>query len=77
MKKRYAEDLAKDYDFETKEEYCQYIVDNLINGNRSSVKELFNQMKGEDQEYFLIDFLDTSQGYQLSTQNICIGELCK
>lgn len=77
MKKRYAEDLAKDYDFETKEDYFNYIIDSLINGQRQQVKDLFNQMKGEDQQYFLINFLDSDQGYNISTKNICIGELCK
>ena len=74
---KYAEDLAKEYDFSNTNDYYQYIVDSLVNGQRSQVKSLFNQMKPEDKEYFLINFLDLSQGYHKSTLNICISELTK
>ena len=77
MKTRYAEDLAKDYDFNSKYEYFDYIIESLINGQRPQVKELFNQMKGEDKQEFLIDYLDSDQGYHISTKNICISELCR
>ena len=88
-RKKFAEDLAREYDFESKEQYFEYIVDSLVNGNRSQVKELFNQMHADDKEHFLIEWLPfiNSQeyenwqslpmwGYCNSIKNICIGELC-
>ena len=77
MKRKYAEDLAKDYDFETRDDYFNYIVDSLVNGQRQQVRNLFNQMKSEDQREFLNDFLRNDCGYHQSTKNICIDELCK
>lgn len=74
-RKKFAEDLAKEYDFESKEQYFEYIVDSLINGNRSQVRELFNQMHADDKEYFLINWLHGSSWCN-SIKNICIGELC-
>ena len=76
MAKKYAETLAKEYDFETKEEYFDYIIMSLGNGQRQQVKELFNQMKSEDQQEFLTDHLDPIIGLHKSCLNICIGELC-
>ena len=73
--KKYAEDLAKEYGFNTKEEYFDYIVCSLINGQRQQVRNLFNTMKGHDQEEFLTSYLDLSEGFHKSTLNICITEL--
>ena len=56
-RKNFAEDLAEEYDFNSKEQYFEYIVDSLINGNRSQVRELFNQMHADDKEYFLENWL--------------------
>lgn len=77
MAKKYAETLAREYDFTTKFEYFDYIIDSLINGNRSQVKDLFNQMKGTDQKEFLVDYLQNDGSYQTSVKNICIGEFTK
>ena len=74
---KYASALAKELELDSAYDYYSYIVESLINGNRSQVKELFNEMKPEDKQYFLINFLDSTQGYHVSTRNICIGELCK
>lgn len=75
--KKYAIDLAKEYDFSNENEYFQYIVDSLVNGNRQQVRDLFNQMKPEDQEEFLTTYLDVKNGFQKSVLNICINELLK
>jgi hypothetical protein len=75
--KKYAATLAKEYDFTTDTEYFDYIVDSLINGDRAQVRQLFNKMHNSDKENFLINYLDKTQGYHISTLNICIGELCK
>lgn len=77
MRRKYAEDLAKEYDFQEKEEYFDYIVDSLINGHRQQVRDLFNKMKPESRREFLIDYLDESIGYHKSVKNICIDEMCK
>lgn len=55
--------------------YYQYIIDSLINGQRKQVIELFNDMHEEEQEYFLINWLENDNGYHTSCKNICIGEL--
>ena len=77
MKRKYAETLAMEYDFTTKEEYFNYIVESVVNGQRQQCRNLFAQMKGEDQQEFLIDYLQNDNGYQQSTKNICIAVLCK
>ena len=68
--KKYAEDLAKEYDFKTKEEYYNYIVESLVNGQRQQVKDLFNAMHKDDQQNFLINYLDVLKGYDKSCLNI-------
>lgn len=71
-----AETLAKEYELgKTEEDFYQYIVDSLVNGQRQQVRSLFNQMHKDNQQDFLINFLDTSIGYHKSTLNICIIEL--
>jgi len=74
MAKKYAETLAKEYDFETKEDYYNYIVESLINGQRQQVRDLFNAMRKSDQQEFLINFLQEDDSYQTSTKKICIDE---
>jgi len=75
--KKYAEDLAKEYDWEVASEYYDYIIESLVNGQRQQVKKLFNRMKPEDQNEFLTTYLDVSTGHGKSVLNICIGELTK
>ena len=79
MSKRevYASQLARELDMETSEDYFEYIVDSLINGQRQQVKDLFNRLPDTDQEYFLINWLEDDSSYHTSTKNICIGELIK
>ena len=73
--KKTAETLAKEYDFNTKEDYFNYIVDSLINGQRQQMRNLFNQMNPYDQKEFLVDYLDHDNGYQTSCKNMLISEL--
>ena len=75
MKTQYAEDLAKAYEFTTAEDYFQYIIDSVINGQRSQAKKLFLAMDGYDKERFLIDYCKTQGDTGESTKNICIGAL--
>lgn len=72
---KHAQDLAKDYDFTNENDFYQYIVESLINGQRSQVRTLFNAMHKDSKQDFLINFLDVSIGYHKSTLNICIIEL--
>ena len=74
MKNR-AETLAKEYEFEHENEYYDYIVVSLINGQRQQVRDLFNQMHNDDKQYFLNNYLQEDSGYHTSTRKICIGEL--
>lgn len=74
--KKFAETLAREYDFETKEQYFDYIIESLVNGHRQQVRDLFNQMRKYDQREFLIDYL-SDHGYEKSVKNICIDELLK
>lgn len=74
MKKR-AEALAKEYEFEFENEYYDYIVVSLINGQRQQVRDLFNQMHNDDKQYFLNNYLEEDSSYHTSTRKICIGEL--
>jgi len=75
--RKYAIDLAKEYEFNTADEYYQYIIDSVINGQRQQARDLFNELKPEDQQTFLIDYCRDSEGIERSTKNICIAELCK
>ena len=77
MKKR-AETLAKEYELgKHAEDFYKYIVDSLLNGNRQQLRNLFNEMHKDDQQNFLINFLDVREGYHKSTLNICICELTR
>lgn len=73
--KKYAEDLAKDFDFTTEQEYFDYIVESLVNGQRQQVRSLFNKMHKDSQQEFLLNFLEIGNGYHESVKNICIIEL--
>ena len=78
MSKRnvYAEDLAKQLDMDTSEDYYQYIVDSLINGQRQQVRGMFNKLPDTDMEFFLINWLSNDPNSpHRSVKNICIGEL--
>lgn len=76
MRTEKIENLVKDYEFETKEEYFNYIVESLVNGQRQQVKDLFNQMKKQDKKDFLLNYLDEKDYYQGETKGICLSELC-
>ena len=75
--KKYAEDLATAYNFKTKEQYFEYIVDTLINEQREQVRDLFNQMHPSSQLDFLNTFLKDDRGIETSTRKICIYELLR
>ena len=74
MKAR-VETLAKEYGWEYPADYYNYIVDSLINGQRSQVRSLFNRMHDDDKQNFLINFLEDDNSWHTSTRKICIGEL--
>ncbi len=76
--RKFAASLAKQYDFETEEDYYNYIIASYQNGQRQQARTLFNQMKKSDQETFLINHLDTTPGQiGKSVLNLCIEELTK
>ena len=51
MKKKLI-NLAKSYDFETKTEFFDYIIDSFYNGN-GQAKKIFIEMNKEDQRRFI------------------------
>ena len=53
MAKKTLKNLALEHDFEEENEYLDYIVESLINGNRTQCKELYNAMKAEDKKNFI------------------------
>tara|TARA_R110000751_G_scaffold85111_2_gene169984 strand:+ start:922 stop:1152 length:231 start_codon:yes stop_codon:yes gene_type:complete len=74
--KQQAETLAKEYELgNTKDDFFNYILESLINGQRQQMKDLFNMMKGEDKKTFLVDYLEDDNGIQKSCKNILISEL--
>ena len=63
------EQLAKELDFETADEYFQYIVDSEINGQHKQVLDLFKRMKPSDKEYFMMFWIDTNDQQHINTIN--------
>jgi len=78
MARKFAATLAKEYELGNEaEDFFNYIIDSLINGQRQQMSDLFNEMRGYDQKTFLVDFLDESIGIHKSVKNLCIGELIR
>jgi len=44
--------LAKEHDFETEEQYLDYILESEINGQQQQVRELYKAMSYDDRNYF-------------------------
>ena len=61
--------LIKGLGFETIEDYYNYIVESLINGQRGQVRSLFNQMPSENKK----EFMGTLEQGEL--MRICMEEL--
>jgi dimeric dUTPase (all-alpha-NTP-PPase superfamily) len=63
-------ELAKELDFNTEEDYINYIVESLINGQRKQVKELMMQIDYRDIDAVKLGLL------HLATEKQLI-EICK
>ena len=50
MAKKSLKTLCKVYEFENGYEYFDYIIESLINGNRTQCRELFNDLREEDKK---------------------------
>lgn len=75
-KTQYAETLAKEYELgNTKEDFFNYIVDSMSNGQRKQTKDLFLKMDNDDKQEFLTTWLDVKIGIHKSTLNTCIVSL--
>lgn len=48
------EQTLKDYEFDTIEDYYEYIVESKMNGNYSQMKELFNKLSKGQKASFLV-----------------------
>lgn len=54
--------LIQDYGFDSAEEYFEYIIESIINGQKAQARHLFHAMeKGERAEFF--DWAETSHFY--------------
>ena len=49
--------LAKEFDFDKDYEYYEYIIDSWINGQKQQVISLYKDMKPEDRQYFIMDYI--------------------
>ena len=58
MKVKTVLELAKEYDFNTKEEYFDYIILSVLNGQRQQCIKLFNQMQNPDKLEFLTEYIE-------------------
>ena len=68
-------DLIKEYEFETEEQFYDYIIESKINGQRSQVIELFNYLPEDNQAYFLNQYLNDNDPYHQAVKEICIKVL--
>ena len=50
MAKKSLKTLCKVYEFENEYEYFDYIIESLINGNRTQCRELFNDLREDDKK---------------------------
>lgn len=50
MAKKTLQNLAKSYEVD---DFCEYITETWINGNKESAVELFKEMKPKDQAHFM------------------------
>jgi len=55
--------LIKSYDFETIEDYFNYIIDSKINGQKSQAKELYNNLSTRQKNYFTA-YVDAAYHYE-------------
>jgi hypothetical protein len=49
--------LAKSYDFESEYEFFDYIIDSYYNGHRSQVRELYQEIRYNDDKAQFVDYL--------------------
>jgi len=52
------EELIEEFEFETEEQFYDYIIESKINGQQSQVRQLFNYMPENNQDYFLNEYLE-------------------
>ena len=50
MAKKSLKTLCRVYEFENEYEYFDYIIESLINGNRTQCRELFNDLREDDKK---------------------------
>lgn len=71
-----ADKLAEELELGTTPvDYFNYIIDSLVNGQRSQVRELFNQMHKEDKKVFLFQWLEDGNRDHEEAKEICTNEL--
>jgi len=53
--------LAKELEFNTENEYFDYMIDSHVNGNFTQCRNLFNAMKKEDRKIFIMYISDREE----------------
>jgi hypothetical protein len=66
MKEKSLADLAKELDYTTADDVCQYIIDSHKNGQFTQAKELFLSLQKLEMSYFLF-YLFENVGSQKAT----------
>ena len=69
------EDLLEEYEFETADEYYEYIIDSKLNGQNQQVREFFGYLSEDNQSWFLNDYLDNDNTTHQKVKRICINSL--
>ena len=68
-------ELIKEFEFETEEQFYDYIIESKINGQGSQVIELFNYLPEDNQAYFLNQYLNDNDPHHQAVKEICIKVL--
>lgn len=53
MNKKTLINLAHDYDFETRTDYLDYIIESMFNGQPKQCKSLYKALKPKDKHWFI------------------------
>lgn len=69
------EDLLEEYEFETPEEYYQYIIESKVNGQSRQVAEFFGYLAEDKQSWFLNEYLSDDIEVHRQVKRICINSL--
>jgi len=64
----------KQYDFQSIEDYYNYIIDSKINGNRKQVKDLYRSLSSKQKTEF-IEYASTVLAYEMADSGETISTI--